>query len=70
MNGYQTVGTIHTNVSLNWKDSKVASSFEQDYNVEKIDFENVAMDSQILLVIKRISYLNALLPVYFLRIIK
>jgi len=33
--------------------------------LRKIDFENVAMDLQILLVIKRISYLNVLLTVDF-----
>jgi len=43
----------------------MASSFELDCSVEKIDFENVAMDLQILLVIKRISYLNVLLTVDF-----
>jgi len=43
----------------------MASSFELDCSVEKIDFENVAMDLQILLVIKRISYLNVLQTVDF-----
>lgn len=52
-------------VSWNWRYYKVASSFELDCNVKESDFKYIAMDLAVyLIVIKRISYLNAL-PVFY-----